>query len=127
MAYQLLSKPHGFLGVPRVLDRQSISPTENPLGKYRFQWKIPEISLVYSPLGLMVLGLRGDSRAHLHPSYVLAFKHVPCWLLGSELRLFFLWSVVTVKEEELLAYAVQTVSMPKAVLNSKGISSTDWK
>ena len=46
-----------FLGVPQILDPRSVSPTENPLGKYKFQWKIPEISLSSSALGLMVLSL----------------------------------------------------------------------
>lgn len=39
----------------------------------------------------------GDLRAHLHPSDVLAFKHVPFWLVGSELHLPLLWSVVDSK------------------------------
>lgn len=47
----------GFLGVPEILGPRSVSATENPLRKYKFQWKIPEISLGCSPLGLMVLSL----------------------------------------------------------------------
>lgn len=46
-----------FLGVPQILEPRSVSPAENLLGKYKFQWKIPEISLGSSPLGLMVLSL----------------------------------------------------------------------
>lgn len=66
-----------------------------------------------------------DSRAHLHPSDVI--NRVPFGQLAQNCLCPFCGVSQTVKQKELLAYAVQAVGMPKMTLNSKEISSTRLK
>lgn len=62
-----------FLGVPEILGPRSVSATENPLRRYTFQWKIPEISLGSSPLGLMVLSLTEVIQEPILPQWCFSF------------------------------------------------------
>lgn len=116
-----------FLGVPQILDPRSVYHTENPLGKQKVQWKIPEISFG-SPLGLMVLSLMEVIREPIFiPVMFQLLSMSPFGQLAQNCICPCCGVLQTVKEKELLAYAVQTVCMPKAILNSKGISSTRLK
>lgn len=69
------------------------SPTANPLGMYKFQWKIPEIFLGSSPLGLMDFSLTGAIQKPIFIPVVFERFSIPALearpLLASLLRTTF--------------------------------------
>lgn len=69
------------------------SPTANPLGMYKFQWKIPEIFLGSSPLGLMDFSLTGAIQKPIFIRVIFERFYIPALearpLLASLLRTTF--------------------------------------
>lgn len=85
-----------------------------PSWKYKCLWKIPEISLGSSPLGLMILSLMEVIQ---EPIFIPVINHVLFGQLAQNCLCSCCGVSQTVKQTELLAYAVQAVGMPKVTLN----------